>query len=60
MLAGRNKYTWIEMVIFAPHRVIKHGHTLLTTSRKLPSSNDIRIVDPEMRELNHEFVLIDH
>ena len=60
MLARRNKYTWIEILIFDPHRVIKHGHALLTISRRLPSSINIRIVDPEMRKLNHEFVLIDH
>ena len=32
----------------------------MTIFRKLRSSIDIRIVDPEMRKLNHEFVLIDH
>ena len=48
------------MPILDPHRVIKHGHALLTISLKLRSSIAIRIVDSEMRKLNHEFVLIDH
>lgn len=59
-LARRNKHTKIEVLIFDPHRVIKNGHALLNISRKLPSSIGIRVVDPEMRQLNHEFVLVDN
>lgn len=59
-LARRNRYTRIEMLVFDPHRVIKNGHALLNISRKLPSSIGIRIVDPEMRQLNHEYVLVDN
>lgn len=59
-LGRRNKYTRVEILVFDPHRIIKHGHALLSISRKLPSSIGIRIVDPEMRQLNHEFVLADN
>lgn len=58
-LARRNRYTKVEMLIFEPHRIIKNGHALLNISRKLPSSIGIKIVDPDMRQLNHEFVLVD-
>lgn len=58
-LARRNRYTRVEMLIFDPHRIVKNGHALLNISRKLPSSIGIKIVDPDMRQLNHEFVLVD-
>ncbi len=58
-LARRNKYTQVEILVYDPHRIIKHGHALLELSRKLPSSMGIKVVDPELRQLNHEFVLAD-
>ncbi len=58
-LARRNKYTSIEILVFDPHRIVKNGHALLTISRKLPSSIGIKIVDPEMRQQFHEFVIVD-
>lgn len=58
-LARRNKYTQVEILLYDPHRVIKNGHALLELSRKLPSSMGIKVVDPELRQLNHEFVLAD-
>jgi len=58
-LARRNKFTKIEMLVFNPHRVIKNGHALLNIARKLPSSIGIKVVDPEMRQQYHEYVLID-
>ncbi|MEX0941637.1 MAG: GNAT family N-acetyltransferase [Pseudomonadales bacterium] len=58
-LARRNKYTRIEVLIYDSHRVVKNGHALLELSRKLPSSMGMRIVDPELRTLNHEYVLVD-
>ena len=58
-LARRNKYTRVEILIYDSHRIIKNGHALLEISRKLPSSIGIRIVDPELRQLDHEFVLVD-
>lgn len=58
-LARRNRYTRIEILVFDPHRIIKNGHALLNIARKLPSSIGIRIVDPEMRQQNHEYVLVD-
>lgn len=58
-LARRNRYTRVEMLVFDPHRIIKNGHALLNISRKLPSSIGIKIVDPDMRQLNHEYVLVD-
>ncbi len=59
-LARRNRYTRIEILIFDPHRIIKNGHALLNISRKLPTSIGIKIVDPDMRQLNHEFMLVDN
>jgi predicted GNAT family N-acyltransferase len=58
-LARRNRFTKIEMLVFNPHRVIKNGHALLNIARKLPSSIGIKVVDPEMRQQYHEYVLID-
>ena len=58
-LARRNKYTKVEILVFDPHRVIKNGHVLLNIARKLPSSIGIKVVDPEMRQLNHEFLIVD-
>jgi predicted GNAT family N-acyltransferase len=58
-LARRNKYTKIEILVFNPHRMIKNGHALLNIARKLPSSIRIKIVDPEMRQQHHEYVLVD-
>jgi hypothetical protein len=59
-LARRNKYTRIEVLIYDSHRVVKNGHALLELSRKLPSSMGMRIVDAELRTLNHEYVLVDN
>lgn len=58
-LARRNRYTHIEILVFDPHRVVKHGHTLLSIARKLPSSIRMKVVDPEMRKQNHEYILVD-
>ncbi|MDA0978259.1 MAG: GNAT family N-acetyltransferase [Proteobacteria bacterium] len=58
-LARRNRYTRVEILIFDPHRVFKNGHALLNISRRLPSSIGIKIVDPEMRQQNHEYVIVD-
>ena len=58
-LARRNKYTCIEILLYDSHRVVKHGHALLEISRKLSSSIGIKIVHPELRAANHEFVLVD-
>ncbi len=58
-LARRNKYTKIEILVFNPHRMIKNGHALLNIARKLPSSIRIKIVDPEMRQQYHEYMLVD-
>ena len=58
-LARRNKYTRVEILLYEPHRVIKNGHSLVELARKLPSSMKIQIVHPELRQLNHEHVLVD-
>lgn len=59
ILARKNKYTSIEILLFDPHRVIKNGHCLVELSRRLPSSMNIRIVHPEMRNSNHEYLIVD-
>lgn len=58
-LARRNKYTKIEILLYDSHRVVKNGHALLEIARRLPSSIGIRIVHPELRQTNYEFVLVD-
>jgi predicted GNAT family N-acyltransferase len=58
-LARRNKYTKIEILVFDAHRMIKNGHALLDIARKLPSSIGIKVVDPEMRQQNLEYMLAD-
>ena len=58
-LARRNRHTRVEILVYDPHRMIKNGHALLEISRKLPSSIGIKIVDPELRQLDHEYVLVD-
>ena len=58
-LARRSKFTKIEILVFNPHHVIKNGHSLLSIARKLSSSIGIKVVDPEMRQQYHEYVLVD-
>ena len=58
-LGRRNKYTKIVILVYDPHRVIKNGHALLDISRRLPSSIAIKLVHPELRTTNHEYVLAD-
>ncbi len=59
-LARRNRYTKIEILLYDSHRAVKTGHALVDISRKLSSSISIKIVDPELRHLNDEFVLVDN
>ena len=58
-LARRNRYTQVEILLYDSHRVVKNGHALLNISRKLPSSIGMKIVHPELRQLNHEYVIAD-
>jgi predicted GNAT family N-acyltransferase len=58
-LARKNRYTHIEVLLHDSHRVVKNGHALLSISRKLSSSIQMKIVHPEYRHLNHEYVLVD-
>lgn len=58
-LARRNKYTHIEILLYDSHRVVKNRHALVEIARRLPSSIAIRIVHPELRSTNYEFVLAD-
>jgi predicted GNAT family N-acyltransferase len=58
-LARRNRYTSIEILLYDSHRVVTNTHALLEISRKLPSSIKMKLVHPELRKLNHEFVLVD-
>jgi ribosomal protein S18 acetylase RimI-like enzyme len=58
-LARKNRYTSIEILLYEAHRAVKNGHALLEISRKLPSSIKMKIVHPDYRRLNHEYVLVD-
>ena len=58
-LARRNRYTSIQVLLYDPHRVVKNGHRLVELSRRLSSSINIRIVHPDYRQLNHEYLLAD-
>ena len=58
-LARRNRHTSIKVLLYDPHRVVKNGHRLVELSRRLPSSMSIRIVHPDYRQLNHEYLLAD-
>ncbi len=58
-LARKNRHTKIEILLYDSHRVVKNGHVLLELSRKLPSSIKMKIVDPEWRQFNNEYVLVD-
>jgi predicted GNAT family N-acyltransferase len=58
-LARRNKYTRVEILLYDSHRVVKNGHALVEIARRLPSSIGIRIVHPELRHMNHEYLLAD-
>ncbi len=58
-LARRNRYTRIDILLFDSHRVTRSGHALLEVSRKLSSSIKMKIVHPELRQLNHEYMLVD-
>ena len=59
VLARKNRYTHIEILLHDSHRVTRNGHALLDISRKLSSSIKMKIVHPELRQLNHEYVLVD-
>ena len=59
VLARRNRYTSIEILLYDSHRVVKNGHVLLEVARKLSSSIGIKIVHPELRSSNHEFIVVD-
>lgn len=58
-LARKNRYTRVDILIYDSHRIVKNGHALLEISRKLSSSIGIRIVHPDYRQMNHEYVLAD-
>ena len=58
-LARRNRYTEIQILLYDPHRVINSGHALLEISRKLPPSISIKVVHPDLRQFNHEYILVD-
>lgn len=58
-LARKNRYTTIEILLYDSHRIVKNGHALLEICRKLPSSIKMKIVHPDYRHLNHEYVLAD-
>lgn len=58
-LSRKNRYTHIEILLYDSHRVTRNGHALLELSRKLPSSIKMKIVHPELRRFNHEYVLVD-
>ena len=58
-LARRNKYTFIEILLYDSHRIVTNSHGILEISRKLPSSIRFKIVHPELRQQNHEFMVVD-
>ena len=58
-LARRNRHTNIKILLYDSHRTIKNGHRLLELSRRLSSSINIRIVHPDYRQQNHEYMLAD-
>jgi len=59
-LARKNRYTKIEILIYDSHRIIKNSHAILEISRKLPSSISIRLVHPDFRSMNNEFIIVDN
>ena len=59
MLARRNKNTFIEILLYDSHKVVKNSHAILEIIRKLPSSISFKIVHPKLRQQNHEFVIVD-
>ena len=58
-LARRNKFTFIEILLYDSHRMVKNSHAILEISRKPPSSIRFKIVHPELRQQNDEFVIVD-
>jgi predicted GNAT family N-acyltransferase len=59
VLARRNKYSHIEILVYDSHRIVKNGHRLMELARRVPSSMAMRIVHPELRTSNQEFMLAD-
>ena len=59
-LARKNRYTKIEILIYDSHRIVKNSHAILEIYRRLPSSISIKIVHPDFRVTNEEFVLVDN
>jgi hypothetical protein len=58
-LARRNRHTEIQILIWNSHRMVKNGHRVLELSRRLSSSIRIRLVHPDYRQMNHEYILAD-
>jgi hypothetical protein len=58
-LARRNKRTDIQILIYDSHRVVKNGHVLLELARRLSSSIQMRLVHPDYRQMNHEYLVVD-
>ena len=59
-LARKNRYTKIEILIYDSHRIVKNSHAILEICRRLPSSIGMKIVHPDFRVMNDEFVLVDN
>lgn len=59
ILARKNRYTFIEILIYDAHRMVKNGHTLMELSRRLSSSITIRLVHPDYQQSNQEYLLVD-
>lgn len=59
-LARKNKYTFVEILVYDSHRMVKNGHHLLEISRKLSSSIKIKLAHPDYQSGNHEYLLVDN
>lgn len=58
-LARRNKNTFIEILLYDFHKVVKNSHAIFEISRKLPSSISFKIVHPKLPQQNHEFIIVE-
>ena len=58
-LAIRSKYTKIQILVIDTQAMVKHGHRIIETARRLSSSVEIRKVCDEFKNKSNAFCIID-
>lgn len=59
-LALANKSVKIRILVIDPDYAIKHGHSLITLSRRLPSYIEVRKVHEDYASIPAAYLIVDH